>query len=129
MNGLRILVVDDAEDTREWLQAVLSMADAEVRVAAHAQQALVLVTAWRPHVRVSDIGLPEQDGYSLIAAIRALSAEQGGGTPAVALTAYARDEDRQHALACGYQVHMAKPADLGHLLQTVADLARCHSSA
>ncbi len=123
LDGLRILVVDDLPEAREWLRTVLTLANADVRVATGATDALALVGEWRPHVLVSDIGLPDQDGYRLIKAVRALPTEEGGQTPALALTAYARTEDRQQALESGYQAHMVKPADEGDVVRTIATLA------
>jgi PAS domain S-box-containing protein len=123
LDGLRILVVDDAADARDWLQTILGLAHAEVEAAADAVEAMALFTIWRPHVVVCDIGLPNEDGYAFIRKIRALSPEAGGQTPALAFTAFARDEDRDHALSCGYQMHLPKPADPGQVVKALASLA------
>jgi CheY-like chemotaxis protein/two-component sensor histidine kinase len=121
--GLRVLVVDDDADSRECLRTVLELAHAEVKEAATAAEARALLTQSRPHVLVADIGLPDEDGYTLIKKIRALAGEAGGQTPALALTAYAQDKDHERALRCGYQMHMAKPADPAQLVKAVATLA------
>jgi CheY-like chemotaxis protein len=78
---------------------------------------------WKPDILMSDIGMPDEDGYSLIRKVRSLSAESGGRTPAAALTAYARDDDRDQALAAGFQMHVAKPIGSKELIATVASLA------
>ncbi|HYC01550.1 MAG TPA: ATP-binding protein [Candidatus Limnocylindrales bacterium] len=122
LHGLRILVVDDESDTRELIQRVFEHCDADVHVAAGAKAALESIPVLRPHVLVSDIGMPEMDGYQLIRAVRRLPAEQGGRTPAVAVTAFARSEDRTRALLAGYQVHIAKPIEPAELVATVASL-------
>jgi CheY-like chemotaxis protein len=94
-----------------------------VRAAGSAQEAFQEVRRWRPHVLVADIGMPVEDGYSLLRRVRALSASEGGSIPAAALTAYAQDEDRQRALAAGFQEHVAKPVPPERLASVVARLA------
>jgi CheY-like chemotaxis protein len=96
---------------------------AKVTTAASAAQALALLEETRPDVLISDIGMPEEDGYELIVKVRALPVERGGKTPAVALTAYARAEDRLRALRTGYQMHVPKPVELAELVAIVARLA------
>lgn len=123
LTGLRVLVVDDEADARELLLRILGEYDADVRAAASAEETLDIVSQWRPHVLVSDIGMPRTDGYDLIRAIRRLPAEDGGQTPALALTAFARSEDRQRALLAGYQAHLAKPAQPAELVTQIASLA------
>jgi CheY-like chemotaxis protein len=81
------------------------------------------VVEWRPHVILSDIGMPDEDGYSFINRVRSLAHDEGGSTPAAALTAYARDEDRKRALAAGYQMHIAKPIAAAQLVTMIAKLA------
>jgi CheY-like chemotaxis protein len=122
LDGLRVLVVDDEEDARGLVSQVLREQGAEVHVAGSAREALERFGAVKPDVVVSDIGMPEADGLSLIRRIRALPSEQGGRTPAVALTAYARVEDAQRAFAAGYQTHVAKPVEAVHLATVVANL-------
>jgi CheY-like chemotaxis protein len=128
LRGVGVLVVDDEPDSNEAVQAVLSRAGAEVRVAGSAAQALEILGRWRPDVLVSDIGMPIEDGYSLIARVRALRPEAAGRVPALALTAYARTEDRVRALEAGFQMHVAKPADPSELVAAVASLAGRHDS-
>jgi PAS domain S-box-containing protein len=121
--GVRVLVVEDEEDTRELLATALGHSGAEVEPAGSADEALRALRRRPPDVLVCDIGMPGQDGYELLARVRALAAEEGGLVPAVALTAYARAEDRRRALAAGYQVHLPKPVDPGELIALVARMA------
>jgi PAS domain S-box-containing protein len=120
--GLKVLIVDDEADTRELLKAMLAPCGAEVRAAASAQAALEEMHGWLPDILVSDIGMPNEDGYSLISKVRALPSA-AARTPAIALTAYARSEDRIRALVSGYQVHVPKPVDLTELAVAIASLA------
>jgi PAS domain S-box-containing protein len=124
LTGLRILVVDDEEDTREYVRMLLAMCNAQVSVAESAAAALALVEADPPDVLVSDIAMPERDGYRLIRDVRALPAEHGGTTPAVALTAYARVEDRTRAMLAGFQNHVTKPVEPTELIAAIASLDR-----
>ena len=121
--GLRILVLDDEEDARDLLETALTQCKAEVDTAASVPEAMALVESGRYDVIVSDIGMPTHDGYSFIAGVRALPAEKGGRTPAVALTAYARTEDRMRALLAGFQSHVAKPVEPAELLVVIANVA------
>jgi CheY-like chemotaxis protein/nitrogen-specific signal transduction histidine kinase len=123
LGGLLVLVVDDDADTRDVLQTTLELANARVITASSADQAFALVEERRPSVVVSDIGMPEQDGYALIERIRRLPEERGGKTPAVALTAFARLEDRTRALLAGFAMHLAKPVDGRELVVVVATVA------
>ena len=111
LRDVRVLVVDDEPDTRELLKEVLERCGAHVRDVGSAHEALEHIKEWRPMVIVSDIGMPGEDGYALIRQVREWERGVGAWTPAVALTAYARGEDRMKALAAGYQVHAAKPID------------------
>src|SRR6185295_15870755 len=106
------LVVDDEADAREMLSLTLLQCGAEAKTTASVREALDLLTRWQPHVLVSDVGMPGEDGYSLIARVRALGPDLGGLIPAVALTGYAGPEDRVRLLSAGYQKHIAKPVDL-----------------
>jgi CheY-like chemotaxis protein len=124
LTGLRILVVDDEEDTREYVRMLLAMCNAKVSVADSAASALALVKAEPPDVLVSDIAMPEQDGYRLIRQVRELPPERGGATPAVALTAYARVEDRTRAMLAGFQNHVTKPVEPAELIAAIASLDR-----
>jgi PAS domain S-box-containing protein len=124
LDGVRVLLVDDDRDTLEMLDAVLLRCEAEVVTAASAAEALSEIERRRPDVLVSDIGMPETDGYELIKSVRASEAERGGAAiPALALTAYAKTEDRVRALAAGYQVHLAKPVEPAEFALAVASLA------
>ncbi|WP_337885846.1 PAS domain S-box protein [Fischerella thermalis] len=127
LSGLKILTVDDEADTREFLQTALEQYGAIVTTAASTREALQLVQQVKPDVLLSDIGMPGEDGYTLIRQLRSLPPEQGGQIPAAALTAYARQEDRQLALAAGFQMHVPKPIEPIQLLTVVARLAgRCN---
>jgi PAS domain S-box-containing protein len=123
LTGVRVLIVDDEADARELLTAVIGQCGAEVAVAASAMEGLDTVREWQPQVIVSDIGMPDEDGYNFIRRVRTLPPEAGGNTPAAALTAYARMEDRVRALSAGYQTHVAKPVDPAELAAVVASLA------
>ncbi len=122
LTGLRVLVVDDEADAREYARAILSGEGAVVAVAAGVDEALSMLPGLHPCVIVSDIGMPDRDGYDLIRAIRRLPPDQGGQTPAAALTAFARVEDRRRALDAGYQLHTAKPVEPLELVALVASL-------
>jgi CheY-like chemotaxis protein len=122
--GVRVLVVDDEADARTLLRRVLEDCDAIVTTAASAAQGFALLQAQQPDVVVSDIGMPGEDGLSLIRRIRALPADQGGRTPALALTAYARLEDRLKAVVAGFQLHTAKPVDPTELITMIASLTK-----
>ncbi|MDB5212433.1 MAG: hypothetical protein JWO86_360 [Myxococcaceae bacterium] len=123
LTGLKVLVLDDEQDARELVKAVLERAGANVSLASTAAAALQLVRTERPDVIVSDIGMPHEDGYAFMRNLRALSREEGGRTPAIALTAYARAEDRRKALVAGFQNHAAKPVEPQELLIVIANLA------
>jgi PAS domain S-box-containing protein len=123
LEGLRVVVVEDQPDTLEMLEASLAAWGAKVRGAATVGEAMRAIIEFRPHVLVSDLGLPEEDGYDLIRKVRELEPEFGGAVPAIALTAYARAEDRRHALAAGFQIHMTKPVEPMELAIGIAGLA------
>jgi signal transduction histidine kinase len=118
--GVRMLVVDDDDDTRELLGAVLRSQGAEVTLAASVAQAIDAVRRTSPAVLLSDIMMAGADGYDLIRAIRALPPDQGGNTPAAALTGHAGDEARRRALAMGFQVHIIKPVEPSALIAAIA---------
>ena len=124
LRGIRVLVVDDEADARELVAAVLGPLGAHVRRAGTAAAALEALRAWRPHVLLADIGMPVEDGYALIASVRALGEAEGGMTPAAALTAYAGPADRTRVLAAGFQEHIVKPALPEDLARAVERLAR-----
>ncbi|MFL6256543.1 MAG: PAS domain S-box protein [Pyrinomonadaceae bacterium] len=124
LDGLKILVVDDEPDTREMLKAGLGQCGAEVTAAASAAEALEAIEKSAPDLVISDIGMPDADGYELMRRVRQLPAGAGGRVPAIALTAYARVEDRMHALRAGYQMHVPKPVELAELAAVAASLIR-----
>jgi CheY-like chemotaxis protein len=123
LDGVRVLVVDDEKDARDVIVAILEQRGARTFEAASVEEALAMLDEERPDVLVSDIGLPEEDGYSLMRRIRALPRERGGGIPAAALTAYARTEDRMQALLAGFQIHVPKPVQPAELIAVVSSLA------
>lgn len=127
LQGLKVLVVDDEADTREFLVVALEQAGAIALAAGSTQEALQALHQNAPDILLSDIGMPGEDGYALIRQIRALSPEVGGNIPAAAITAYVRGGDRQQALNAGFQMHIPKPIDPTHLLQVVAQLAGQHT--
>jgi PAS domain S-box-containing protein len=124
LSGIKVLVVDDDEDAREMLRAALNSYGAEVITTPGALQALDALASEKIDVLVSDINMPEIDGYELIRRVRAMKPEQGGRIPAIALTAYARAEDRLRALQSGYQTHVPKPVEPAELEVVVATLAK-----
>ncbi|MES1022855.1 ATP-binding protein [Gloeocapsa sp. BRSZ] len=119
LQGVRVLVVDDEVDMQELVLAVLEQYGAEVRVAASAAEALLLLDAFQPDIFISDIGMPDVDGYMLMRQIR-----QRSRVPAIALTAYAGEYDQQQALAAGFQNHLAKPVEPEKLVQAIAQLIK-----
>ena len=123
LNGLRIMVVDDEDETRELLKMMLSSHGAEVLAAASGTEALAQIDECQPGIIVSDIGMPVMDGYMFMKRVRALDSEQRS-VPAIALTAYARAEDRLRALAAGFQMHVPKPVEASELVMVIASLVR-----
>jgi signal transduction histidine kinase/CheY-like chemotaxis protein len=122
LEGLHVVIVDDEEDAREMLRSMLEGCGCRVRSASSVEGCLNLLRAAVPDVLVSDIGMPGEDGYSLIAKVRALSSEDGGDIATVALTAYARPEDRARALLAGFNSHVPKPVEPIELLAVLASL-------
>jgi signal transduction histidine kinase/ActR/RegA family two-component response regulator len=118
--GLRVLVVDDEFDTRELLSAILDKCDMEVKTASCATEAMDIITYWQPDILISDIGMPVEDGYELIRKVRA----NGLQFPAIALTAYARVEDRMRVLSSGFQMHLPKPVEPAELLTVIASVTQ-----
>ena len=123
LTGTQILVVDDEPDARELIAYVLENCGAGVRVAANASEAMTELERFTPQVIISDIGMPNEDGYAFIRSVRTLPAETKRNIPAVALTAFARNEDRTRALVEGFNVHITKPVEPSALVQAVIDLA------
>ncbi len=129
LSGLQVLVVDDEEDARELIRRILADCNAEVLTAATATEALHLLQHERPDLMVSDLGMPELDGYGLLDRIRALGPARGGDLPAIALTAFARSEDRIKALSSGFLAHIAKPVEPSELIAKVAAMGAAHRHA
>jgi PAS domain S-box-containing protein len=124
LDGLTIIVVDDEADTRELLKTGLENCGAQVKVAACAAEAVESIQNGMPDVLISDIGMPGEDGYDLVRQLRSLSAENGGTVPAIALTAYARVEDRLRALRSGFQMHVPKPVELAELVAVISSVVK-----
>ena len=120
--GVRVLIVDDEPDARALLRRLFEEWDAIVITAASADEAIAILQSELPDVLVSDIGMPGEDGYTLIRRVRALAPESGGRTPAIALTAYARTEDRVKSVVSGFQHHLSKPVEPTELIAVVARL-------
>jgi two-component system, chemotaxis family, CheB/CheR fusion protein len=123
LSGLRVLAVDDQPDTRDLIVLALTRYGAEVKACMSATEALRTIQEWKPEVIVSDIGMPDGDGYDLMRKIRALDADGAAPIPAVALTGYAGAEDESKARNAGYQVHIAKPVEILELVATIAKLS------
>ncbi len=123
LDGLRVLLVDDEPEARQIISTVITRTGAEVEACTSASEALSKIEEWKPDVILSDIAMPDEDGYSFIGKVRSLPRDKGGETPAAALTAYARDVDRRQALSAGYQMHIAKPIGASQLVTMIARLA------
>jgi len=123
LRGVRVLVVDDDPDERDFLVALLGAAAAEVRSAASTAEALATLAWWWPSVLLSDIGMQGGDGYSLIRAVRTMPHGHPQELPAAAVTGHTAPEDRSRAFRAGYQAHLAKPVDPDRLISVVASLA------
>ena len=120
--GLRILLVDDEADSRNFIAFVLEQEQAKVIALASALEAVQELAQCKPDVLLSDIGMPDMDGYMFVQHIRTLPPEQGGQVPAIALTAYAGEADQQQALSAGFQRHLSKPIDPEQLVQAISAL-------
>jgi len=129
LSGLQVLVVDDEDDARELIKRILNDCNADVLTAATATEALSLLQHARPDLMVSDLGMPEVDGYGLLDRIRALGPAHGGDLPAIALTAFARSEDRMRALSSGFMAHISKPVEPSELIAKVAAMGAAHRHA
>ena len=123
LDGVSVLVVDNDVDSRSFVCQLLEHHGATVSVSDSTSDALSRFRQLRPDVIISDIGMPDEDGYALIRRVRSLSSHEGGNTPAMALTVYARSEDETAALAAGYHRHVRKPVDVAELITAVAELA------
>jgi CheY-like chemotaxis protein len=120
--GLKILVVDDDVDTRELIEWVLKRVGAEVTSVGSAREALEALEREKPHLMVSDLAMPQEDGYALLRKIRALPPERGGRIPAIALTAHSLVQDRLQSLRAGFQSHVPKPVVPEELVEVVASV-------
>ncbi|MFC4931210.1 ATP-binding protein [Massilia sp. GCM10023247] len=124
LSGVSVLVVDDDRDARELILRILTDCHARVRIAASAREAFAALQAEMPDLLISDLGMPEVDGFELLSWVRALPRDRGGLLPAVALTAFARSEDRLRALEAGFSSHISKPVEPSELIATVGSLVR-----
>jgi len=129
LSGLHVLAVDDDGDSRDMIMSALEGAGAQVTVCTSAEEAFVVLQRVRPNLLISDIGMPGEDGYSLLRRVRALPERAGGAVPAIALTAYARKEDEKLALEAGYQEHVPKPVDPSVLIAVVSRWATSGESS
>jgi len=129
LDGLRVLAVDDDADVRALLEFILEQAGAEVRVVASALEALQQLETFAPEVLISDVGMPDLDGYMLIRQIRTFASSRSRAIPAIALTAYAGESDQQQALAAGFQMHLAKPIEPDQLIRAIVALLNKHQEA
>lgn len=120
LQGLQILVVDDDRDSREMMVVALEAEGAKVISVGTVQSAFEALSTWKPDFIISDIRMPDADGYGFLQGLRSRNL----AVPAIAVTAFARDEDRQAAFDAGYQSHLSKPVDLDLLYKTIAELAR-----
>jgi CheY-like chemotaxis protein len=122
LGGVSVLVVDDDRDARELIARILTDCHARVALAANAREALDMFLAEPAGLLISDLGMPEMDGFELLSRLRALPRERGGRVPAIALTAFARSEDRLRALEAGFSAHISKPVEPGELIAAVAGI-------
>jgi CheY-like chemotaxis protein len=129
LGGLRVLVVEDDPDIRELLASILTQAGAVVQSAESAASGFDKFHGFRPQLLLSDIGMPFEDGYSLIRRVRALGADAGGLVPSIALTAFTSDSDRARALRAGFTLHLGKPVEAIELVCAVKTLAESHPHA
>jgi CheY-like chemotaxis protein len=120
LNGVEALVVDDDRDNRELIKRILTDCGAAVRLAASARDAFAQFRDAVPNLLISDLGMPDVDGFELLDWVRHLAKEEGGQVPAIALTAFARSEDRLRALEAGFSAHISKPVEPSELIATVA---------
>src|SRR5262245_1607787 len=129
LKGIRVLVVEDDDDTRELLKVLLETQGGAVTVTASVQEALTAYDHSRPQVIVADIGMPDYNGYALIGRVRARDRERGNIIPAIALTAFTTAIDRDTVLSAGFQVHMPKPFEPSRLISVISELAAKYSQA
>ena len=118
-----ILVVDDNPDKLNLIKAALALAGYNVTTATDGDEALTAIESYQPDLVITDVMMPRMNGYELMARVRSLPPERGGATPAIALTAFARSEDRARSLLAGFQMHLAKPVEIGELLAGIVSLS------
>jgi CheY-like chemotaxis protein len=123
LDGLRVLVVEDCTDTLELIAFILEQCEAQVTTATSVSEAMEAIAQLKPDILISDIGMPDEDGYSLIHQLRTLESSWGRQIPALALTAFAREEERIRVLNAGFQMHLTKPVEPAELVAVVANLA------
>lgn len=123
---MRVLTVEDDPDSREMLEIVLRSQGAEVVGVSSVREALQVLNnnRWKPEVLVSDLGMPEEDGYDLIREVRSRVAEEGGALPAIAITGYTGNDESERALRAGYQTHLTKPVNWNDLVKNILGLTR-----
>jgi CheY-like chemotaxis protein len=124
LTGLRILVVDDDDDSCFYITTVLEAEGASVKAVTAAAVALEILPKFKPDALICDLAMPREDGYTLIRKVRSLKVDQGGRVPAIALSAYADSEYRYRALEAGFQNHVAKPVEPGELVEIIANLVK-----
>lgn len=124
LSGMKILLIDDELDIRDMTKLILTLYQASVIAAASAIEGLIQLKTHKFDVIISDIGMPQMDGYQFIREVRNLPAHNGGQTPAIALTAFNREDDRKRAFNAGFQRHLSKPFELQILIDTIASVAR-----
>ena len=125
--GMRVLIVDDHEDTRDLLRFILTEREALIQTAASVEEALRVVHDWQPHLILSDLGMPDSDGYQLVKKLRATNGT--GQIPVVALTGYAMDGERMRALATGFQGFLTKPVNPEKLISLLVDFRQRRAQA
>jgi len=124
LKGIRVMIVDDNADAMNLVKHLLEQCGVSVSACASAEECLARLPVWHPDVLVSDIGMPGMDGYAMLRELRTSPREKGGETPAIALTAFARSEDRRRAMLAGFDMHVSKPVEAGELVAVVARMAR-----
>jgi signal transduction histidine kinase/DNA-binding response OmpR family regulator len=124
LNGVRVLIVDDDNDTCEMLTFALNLLGADAQASKSVSEAFSSIADWKPDILLTDINMPGEDGYSLIRRLRSLTPENGANIPAIALTALARPEDSEQAISVGFQLHLAKPIDIDELAKAIGNLTK-----
>ena len=124
LKGIRVMIVDDNPDSMTLVKRVLEQSGVTVATCSGGRECLQRLSLWQPDVLITDIGMPEMDGYTMMRELRKMPPEKGGNTPAIALTAFARSEDRRRAMLAGFDMHVSKPVEPGELVAVVARMAR-----